>query len=81
MKSQLQTIIVSCSILIIGVIACIFLHLYINRCKGPCGRLGIRTSHERECRAGHNYYSCDPNQVKQHLYCSPGDPPLKPYKE
>ena len=70
--SRLQTAIICFCILVIGFAGSIFLDLYINRCRGPCGRLGIKTAHERECRAGHNYYSCQPGHVRlKHAKCSP----------
>ncbi len=70
--SQQTANVIACCILIVGIAGCFLLDMYIGRCRGPCGRLSIKTAHERECRAGHNYYSCaPPDQVRQHVNCSP----------
>ena len=73
--SKQQGLIISCSILVIGIVGCFFLDMYIDRCRGPCGRLRIKTAHEGECRAGHTYYTCQLDQVLRHANCTPWDDP------
>ena len=79
MKVQIAMVLLMSLVLSVGagIMVDRFLSMYLSRCV-ECKKSGVQEDHRRMCPAGHIYYSCNLNQVKQHLYCNPGEAPLNP---